>query len=213
MWINIKKVLNFDIKINKNLMKEENMDNEIKEEKNKKSGNSSSIVEWVIVIAVAVAIALFINFVIIINSTVPTSSMENTIMPGDRILGLRVTYWFEDPKYGDIIVFKYPDNPSETFVKRVIGTPGDIVEVKSGVTYVNGKALTENYLKEEMIEADYGPYEVPEDSYFVMGDNRNNSLDSRFWETTHFVPQKNILGRAFVCYWPFSHMGKLKGID
>lgn len=189
------------------------MDNEIKENKEKNPKKMSSAVEWVIVIAIAVALALFINFVIIINSTVPTSSMENTIMPGDRILGLRVTYWFNEPKYGDIIVFKYPDNPSETFVKRVIGVPGDVVEIKAGVTYINGEAITENYLKEEQFASDYGPYEVPEDSYFVMGDNRNNSKDSRFWTTTHFVPKKNILGRAYLCYWPISHIGKLKGVD
>ncbi len=192
------------------------MDNEIREELEKqkeKKPKISPAMEWVVVIAVAVAIALFINFCIIINSTVPTSSMENTIMPGDRILGLRITYLFEEPKYGDIVVFKYPDNPKETFVKRLIGVPGDIVEVKAGVTYVNGEALTENYLKEEMFENDYGPYVVPKDSYFVMGDNRNNSLDSRFWETTNFVPRKSILGKAFVCYWPIKHFGKLKGVD
>lgn len=197
-------------------MKEDKMDNEIREEQKEQKENKLKIspaMEWVVVIAVAVAIALFINFCIIINSTVPTSSMENTIMPGDRILGLRITYLFEEPKYGDIVVFKYPDNPKETFVKRLIGVPGDTVEIKAGVVYVNGKALTENYLKEEMFENDYGPYVVPKDSYFVMGDNRNNSLDSRFWETTNFVPRKSILGKAFVCYWPISHIGKLKGID
>ncbi len=215
MWINVKKVLNFRKKCNKNLMEEEIMNNEIKETTKEKQEKRkiSPVVEWTIVIALAVAIALFINFCIIINSLVPTSSMETTIMPGDRILGLRVTYLFEEPKYGDIIVFKYPDNPKETFVKRVIGVPGDTVEIKGGVTYVNGTPLEEKYLKEEVYVVDYGPYEVPEDSYFVMGDNRNNSLDSRFWTTTHFVPKKSILGRAFVCYWPISHIGKLKGID
>lgn len=186
------------------------MDKEKRENEPKKM---SSALEWVIVIAVAVAIALFLNFCIIINSIVPTSSMENTIMPGDRIIGLRVTYLFEKPKYGDIIVFKFPDDPKQTFVKRVIGTPGDVVEIKHGITYINGEAIEENYLKEKPYDTDYGPYEVPEDSYFVMGDNRNNSLDCRFWTTTNFVPKKNILGKAMACYWPFSHVGTLKGID
>lgn len=213
MWINVKSLLNFMLKINKKLMEEDIMDNDNKKKETKIQDNMKPVLEWVIVLAIAIAVALFINFCIIINSTVPTSSMENTIMPGDRIMGLRVTYIFEEPKYGDIVVFKYPDNPKETFVKRLIGTPGDVVEIVQGTLYINNEKVEENYLKEEPYHEDFGPYVVPEDSYFVMGDNRNNSHDSRYWSTSNFVPRKNILGKAFFCYWPFSHAGKLKGVD
>lgn len=167
------------------------------------------ILEWVVIIAIAVAAALFINFVIIINSVVPSGSMETTIMTGSRMMGLRVTYWFSDPQRGDIIVFKYPDDPSENFVKRVIGTPGDTVEIIGGVTYVNGEKLDEPYLKETPVPRDFGPYEVPEDSYFVMGDNRNNSNDARFWKNT-YVPRSSVLGKALFVYWPINRIGALK---
>ena len=167
------------------------------------------ILEWVVIIAVALAAALFINFVIIINSVVPSGSMESTIMTGSRMMGLRVTYWFSDPEQGDIIVFKYPDDPSQNFVKRVIGTPGDTVEIIGGVTYVNGEQLDEPYLNETPVNRNFGPYEVPEGCYFVMGDNRNNSHDSRFWKNT-FVPRSSVLGKALLVYWPLNRIGALK---
>jgi len=171
--------------------------------------NMNPVLEWVLIIAVALAAALFINFVIIINSVVPSGSMESTIMTNSRMMGLRVTYWFSDPQRGDIIVFKYPDDPSENFVKRVIGTPGDVVEIIHGVTYVNGEALDEPYLNEKPKDRDFGPYEVPEGHYFCMGDNRNNSNDSRFWKNT-YVPRENVLGKALFVYWPLNRMGILK---
>lgn len=190
---------------------------DVKEKRGSDNGSKkkklSPAAEWILVIAIALAVALFINFFIIINSTVPTGSMKNTIMPGDRILGLRITYIFEEPKRGDIVVFKYPDDPSIIFVKRIIGIGGDKVEIKKGVTYVNDEIIDEPYLREKPYENDYGPYYVPEDAFFCMGDNRNDSLDGRYWTSTNFVPRKNILGKAMFCYWPFSHMGTLKGAE
>ena len=177
------------------------------EGKGKKKMNP--ILEWVIVIAIALAAALFINYVLIINSVVPSGSMESTIMTGSRMMGLRVTYWFSDPQRGDIVVFKYPDDPSQNFVKRVIGTPGDVVEIKAGVTYVNGEVLDEPYLNETPAPRDFGPYEVPEGHYFMMGDNRNNSNDSRFWKNT-YVPREYVLGKALFVYWPLNRIGALK---
>jgi len=177
-------------------------------EKPKKAG--SAVWEWVKVIVIAVAIALIINFFVIVNSVVPTGSMENTIMAGTRMLGFRLTYLFEQPKRGDIIIFKYPDNPSENYVKRIIGLPGETVEIIGGVTYVDGTEIDEPYLKETPWEENWGPYEVPEDSYFVMGDNRNNSKDSRYWTTTNYVPKENILGKALLIYYPFSDFGSIK---
>ena len=103
-------------------------------------------------------------------------------MTGDKLIALRTFYWFEDPKRGDIVVFEYPDDPSELFIKRIIGEPGDKVEIIDGKVYINDsrEPLKEDYLKEPM-EGSFGPYTVPEDCYFMMGDNRNDSLDSRFW--------------------------------
>ena len=96
----------------------------------------------------------------------------------------------------------------QNFIKRVIGTPGDVVEIKKGVTYVNGEILDEPYLKETPRALDFGPYEVPEGHYFMMGDNRNNSNDSRYWANT-FVPRDYVLGKALFCYWPITYIGAL----
>ena len=188
---------------------EEIIDNrkEKKDKKNKKKMNP--VLEWVLVIVIAVAAALFINFVIIINSTVPSGSMENTIMTGSRMFGLRLTYLFEEPQRGDIVVFKYPDDESVSYVKRIIGLPGETVEIMQGVTYINGEALDEPYLKETPAKRDYGPYVVPEGCYFMMGDNRNNSKDSRYWENT-FVAKEKILGKALFVYWPLDKIGAIK---
>ena len=173
-----------------------------------------AVLDWVIVIAVALAVALIINFFIIVNSTVPTGSMETTIMSGSRMLGFRVAYLFGEPKRGDIIIFRYPDDPSQFFVKRVIGLPGETVEIIKGVTYINGKELEEDYINPDyhlmdLENENYGPYEVPEDSYFMMGDNRGNSKDSRRWVNT-YVHKDAIIGKAWLCYWPFSDFGVLK---
>lgn len=173
-----------------------------------------AFLDWVVVIAVALVVALVINFFIIVNSTVPTGSMENTIMSGSRMIGFRVAYWFSEPKRGDIIIFRYPDDPSQLFVKRVIGLPGETVEIIDGVTYINGEVLEEDYINENYRYVpkefeDYGPYTVPEESYFMMGDNRGNSKDSRKWNNT-YVTKDAIIGKAWLCYWPFSEFGILK---
>jgi len=122
----------------------------------------------------------------------------------------------DDVDRGDIIVFKFPLNPKENFVKRAIGLPGDEVRIKEKKVYINGNLLSEPYV----IHADswdrgfprdeYGPIEVPSDSLFMMGDNRDSSDDSRFWG---FVPAENIVGQAFLLYWPPWRIRLLKGIS
>lgn len=161
----------------------------------------NELFSWIKTIVLAVVIAVFINSVVIVNATVPTGSMENTIMPGDRIIALRLTYYFSEPQRGDIVVFKYPDDESTLYVKRVIGLPGETVEVKDGKVYINGadKPLNDDFVKDEPV-GDYGPYEVPEDCYFMMGDNRNNSLDSRFW-VNKYVQKNKILGKVYFKYF------------
>ena len=166
------------------------------------TGNSKEeLISWIKTIVLAVLIALFINFVLIVNATVPTGSMENTIMTKDRVVALRMSYLFSDPERGDVVIFKYPDDETMLYVKRVIGLPGDTVEIKDGGVYINGseEPLEEDYIR-ETTEGDYGPYEVPEGCYFMMGDNRNNSLDSRFWNNK-FVEEDKILGKVVCKYY------------
>ena len=166
------------------------------------------LLDWVKVIVIAVAIALFLNYFVVINSRVPSGSMEPTIETGSRMIGLRLSYTFNSPERGDIIIFKYPDDESVYYVKRIIGLPGETVEIKDGFVYIDGQILTEDYLT-VTTEGDFGPYEVPEGCYFVLGDNRNNSHDSRYWTNT-YVPEENIVGKALFCYWPLSDIGILK---
>lgn len=167
---------------------------------------------WIFSLALALTVALILKNYVIINADVPTGSMENTIMPGDRLIGNRLAYLKKGPKRGDIVIFRYPDNEEELYVKRVIGLPGETVAVRDGKIYVNGAEteLQENYLKESWTVAT-GPYdfEIPEDSYLVMGDNRNDSWDARYW-TNSYVNRKKILGKTVVVYWPFRDFGKLK---
>lgn len=158
------------------------------------------LLSFVLQVLIVVVIALFIQKGLIVNAKIPSCSMENTIMTGDRLIALRTAYWFQKPQRQDIIIFPDPDTGKELFIKRVIGLPNDIVEGKDGQVYVNGELLMEPYLAEK-IKEDFGPYQVPEDSYFVMGDNRNYSWDSRYWEHT-FVKKEKILGKAFIRYYP-----------
>lgn len=159
------------------------------------------ILSYIKILVVAALIALIITRFVIINAQVPTGSMENTINVGDRLIGFRLAYLFSEPQLGDIIIFKYPDNEEENYVKRVIGTPGDVVEITGGKVYVNGVELEEDYIKEAMIDDGTSQvYYVPEDCYFVLGDNRNNSWDSRKWTNT-FVSKDKILAKVIFKYY------------
>lgn len=159
---------------------------------------------------VAVVIAMLVQRFIIINANIPSGSMENTIMTGDRVIGNRLSYLFGTPERGDIVIFKYPDDESQLFVKRVIALPGETIIIDDAKVYVDGVMLEEDYLKEEwIIDNGIYSYTVPADCYFVMGDNRNNSKDSRYWRNT-FVKDDQLLGKAVFCYWPFQNFGKLE---
>ena len=161
---------------------------------------------------IAFLLALFVVTCIIINAVIPSESMEKTIMTGDRLIGNRLAYGINlqigdkqickklrDPKRFDIVIFRYPDDESELYIKRIIGLPGETVEIKDGDVYIDGskKPLDDSFTAEK-IEGSFGPYKVPEDSYFVMGDNRNNS---RFWKNT-YVRFDEILGKAMFRYYP-----------
>ena len=150
-----------------------------------KKETKKEIFSWIWTLAVAFVIALFLNHYIIVNANVPTGSMENTIQPGDRLIGFRLSYQKEGPKRGDIIIFNYPVDESETYIKRVIGLPGETVNIVDGKVYINDseEPLDDSFCPETP-QGSFGPYEVPEGCYFMLGDNRNHSMDSRYWTNT-----------------------------
>ncbi len=158
--------------------------------------------EYIHMIIFVVIVVFVVNNVVLINAKIPSESMEKTIMTNDRIFGFRLAYKFEDPKRFDVIIFKYPDDPSQLFIKRIIGLPGETVAVKNGKVYVDGskKPLDDSFCPEEPL-GDFGPYTVPEDSYFMLGDNRNYSKDSRFWDIK-YVDDDLIVGKALIRYFP-----------
>ena len=173
---------------------------------NEKSSFVKELLQWAAAIILAAAVAIFADKFLIVNAQIPSGSMENTIMPGDRIIGNRLAYTFSDPQRFDIIIFRYPDDESQLFIKRIIGLPGETVEIRDGHIYINGSDTPlEDVETKEPMEGSFGPYTVPEDCYFVMGDNRNNSRDSRYWEHT-FVTEDEILGKAVFRYWPVNKM-------
>lgn len=167
--------------------------------KNKKS-IYVEIFSYIKIFSAAIIISFILAKCVVVNAETTTSSMENTIMPGDRYLGLRLSYIFEEPQRQDIIIFKFPDDESKIFVKRIIGVPGDIVEIKNYKVYVNGEQLEEPYLKETMTLDQDMKFVVPDECYFVMGDNRNISDDARYWKNT-FVRRDKILGKAMIKYY------------
>ena len=172
------------------------------DEKEKKQGGlGKEIFEWVKIIVSAALIAFVLNTFIIANSEVPSGSMENTIMTGDRVIGSRLSYHFEDPKRGDIAIFRFPDNEKIYYVKRIIGLPGETVDIVDGKVYINGsdEPLDEPYIREPMIPEAPMHFEVPENSYFMMGDNRNYSMDARRWENT-YVKREKIIAKVLLRY-------------
>lgn len=193
---NHEETMSQDITINQDKSENE-PDN--KEEQNKKN-IKKEIFSWIKLIAIALLIAWVINNYVVVNATIPSASMEDTIMVGDRIYAFRLSYLFKDPQRGDIIVFPFPDNEEENYIKRIIGLPGETVEGKDGVVYIDGKALEETYTKDS-IDDDFGPFTIPEDSYFMLGDYRSVSADSRYWEHP-FVEKDKILGKAILKYYP-----------
>jgi signal peptidase I len=183
------------------------------------AGKKHIIREYAESIIIAVILALIIRTFLVQAFKIPSGSMEDTLAIGDHILvnkflyGTKIPFTdkrifkIRDPQRGDVIVFEYPEDPSKDFIKRVIGTPGDVIEEKDKKVFVNGQPyvnLHEVHKESDLIPREqnprdnFGPVKVPEDYYFVMGDNRDRSYDSRFWG---FVKNPKIKGLAFIKYW------------
>ena len=176
-------------------------------------GKKNFIKDYIEPIALAILIALFIRAFIVQAFKIPSSSMEPTLLVGDHLLvnkfiyGIRIPYTdikflqYKKPKRGDIVVFIFPKDRRKDFIKRVIGTEGEKVEIIRNKIYINGKVIDDPWghftIHRSSIE-DYGPVKVPEGSLFVMGDNRENSQDSRFWG---FVNLNEVKGKAFIIYF------------
>ncbi len=182
------------------------------EKKKPEKGNSFAreMFSWIKVIVIAAVLAHIITNYVLINANVPTGSMENTIPSQTRMFGFRLAYQFSEPQRGDIVIFKYPDDERENYVKRVIGLPNETIDIIDGKVYINNSdtPLEEEYLKETWIVMNGSDtplhFEVPENSYFMLGDNRNDSKDSRYWANP-FVKEDKILAKAVFSYWPLSH--------
>ncbi len=187
----------------------------------------SKLREYAEAIVIAVLLALFIRTYIVQAYKIPSGSMLETLQIGDHLLvnkflfGIRLPFTdkqvlaVRDPQRGDVIVFKYPEDESKDFIKRIIGVPGDTVEVIDKTVYLNGEPFiipAEQHLDPLTYPAELqprdnlGPVTVPPDSYFVMGDNRDHSLDSRFWG---FVKREKILGKAVIIYFSWAGMDRV----
>ena len=163
--------------------------------------------DWVISIIVAVAMAMLIRTFIVELYIVDGPSMRPTLEHEERLVVNKFVYHMRDPAKGEILIFRYPRDPSRDFIKRVIATAGDTIEIKEGRVYVNDQMLNEDYILEKT-RTEYPKVTIPEGTVFVMGDNRNNSDDSRFADVG-FVPLDLIKGKAVVVFWPFDKMQTL----
>ena len=152
-----------------------------------------------VLITLVIALIIFLAAQAMMQSVkVVGASMEPSLHNGQYLVVSKAAYWFHPPRRGDIIVFHSTQNQDQDIIKRVIATPGETVEIREGKVYINGSPLDEPYIAEEPYY-NLPPQDVPEDSYFVLGDNRNHSSDSHVWGV---VPEGNIVGKAWICYWP-----------
>lgn len=206
-----------DIETVVNNIEGSNPDEKEDEPKKKKSFLRETL-DFCLPIVIALVVAMLLKTFVFANSVVPTGSMLNTIQKDDRIIASRLAYKFNDPERYDIIIFRFPDAVAEGdydtyYVKRIIGLPGETVTIVNGVVYVTDKNGKTTQLEDDFVTAcdpvgNYGPYVVPENSYFVLGDNRNSSEDSRAWHTTNFVDEELIIGKVMFRYYP--SIGKIE---
>ena len=190
-----------------------------------KSGARRTLIDYGLTAIVAIALAILVQSFVVKPYLIPSTSMANTLVPGQRVLVDRLVYHYRAPHRGDIIVFRRPGPPHDVLIKRVVGLPGDLLSLHDGCLYINGTRARDSFVDkidgvtEPTDPADpYAsaqpdapwslahPFRVPTGHYFVMGDNRTDSSDSRYWGT---VPRHAIIGRAFFSYWPLGRLGDL----
>jgi signal peptidase I len=165
----------------------------------------SAAVELVHDLAVAVVVCAFLVAFVAQAFRVQGTSMQPLLEDGQRIIVNKLAYRLGEMRRGDVVVFHYPRDPSVSFIKRIVGLPGDVVELRHGVVYVNGQLLREPYLAPAMRDNDsHAPREVEQGYYYVLGDHRSSSNDSRNWGQ---VPERYIYGKAFFRFWPLSRLG------
>lgn len=168
----------------------------------------AELIEYLQAFAIAIVLAAFIITYVAQSFVVEGSSMEPSLYNRERLLVNKLVYRFRKPEYGDVVVFRYPANPKRRFIKRVIGVPGDVVEIRDGHVILNGVVLDEDYTR-DFTYGYFGPKTVPGGRYFVLGDNRNNSDDSRYPDVG-FVPMENIVGKASFRWWPPGRMSLIR---
>jgi len=169
---------------------------------------SFNIKFWLRDILFAFVIAIFIIIFVVQPVKVEGTSMLPVLMDQERIFVNRFIYQFTDISRGDVVVFRYPKDVNKSFIKRILAVPGDEIEIRAGMVYLNGRRLDESYIPVEFLDRrSYPRTIVPPDRYFVLGDHRNSSNDSRNWG---FVEKRLIYGKAFFCYWPIDHLGLVK---
>ena len=191
------------------MKKEQETENNKTEEK--KGDMRKEVVSWVRMFVIVIAVVFVLTQIVIINVRVPSGSMENTIMTKDRLIGFRFSYWFDEPQRGDIILFSYPVDEKQTYIKRVIGLPGETIQIIDGMIYINGSVYLETQGFPQMENAGMAAQEITlgEDEYFVLGDNRNQSEDSRFADMGN-VKLEDIEGKVWAVLSPSDHRGLVK---
>lgn len=192
---------------NKDFTEEINTEEDIQHDPERKKKQGMFLGEILESVAIAVILAVIIRFFLFQPFYIPSGSMEPTLKPGDRIIVNKLIYRYSQPKRGDIMVFKYPRDPQRDFIKRVVGLPGETIDIKDSIVYINNSVIPQPFLEPGLKFGSFGPVDIPDNSYFMMGDNRNNSEDSRVWGT---LPSENIVGKAMFIYWPLSRIGIVK---
>lgn len=166
--------------------------------------------EWIVLVVASLAVALVVRAFLIQAFYIPSESMLPTLHKDDRVLVNKLSYRLHDVHRGDVIVFKAPPGASTSevkdLIKRVVGLPGETIEGRGGTIFINGKPLAEPYLPDGVQSREFPPEEVPSDSYWVLGDNRQDSKDSTFFKA---IDEDAIIGRAFVRIWPLDNLGFL----
>jgi len=171
---------------------------------------NEKVKEWIQSIVIALVLALVVRTFLMQAYKIPSGSMKPTLIPGDRILVNKVVYRFREPERGDIIVFRSTIEPKKDFIKRMVAKSGEILEIENGNIKINSEVVNDPQIFKNVYYYRKGDFisnkneiQIPEDSYFMLGDNSLHSQDSRFWGV---VPDKNIIGKAFLIYWPVTRI-------